>query len=177
MFNINSIFEKHFEHYIFLHDCFITFCINEYTIKDFWLHTIVILFPIAYHRWTYSYALDLSCPNRKRLEVSKYVKYIAATLRASKLEVFKVRPGQDLNPDHPRQSLNIGKLTHAGGPGSNSGQIKLWRLVTLKPLKLQQSILHFRKLLIFFCLVKRGQERSCIFSPWYAIVNTHRFTS
>ena len=32
---------------------------------------------IAYHRWTYSYTLDLSCPKRKRLDVSKKVKYIA----------------------------------------------------------------------------------------------------
>ena len=30
MFTINSTFEKHFEHYIFFHDCLITFCINEY---------------------------------------------------------------------------------------------------------------------------------------------------
>ena len=34
--------------------------------------------------------LDLSCPNRKRLEVSKNVKYIAVTSRASKLQVSKV---------------------------------------------------------------------------------------
>ena len=49
-----------------------------------------------------SYGLDLSCPKRKRLEVSKYVKYIAITTKASKSQVFKVRPGQDLNPGHPR---------------------------------------------------------------------------
>ena len=104
------------------------------------------------------------------------VKYIAVTSRASKLQVFKVRPGRDLNPGHPRQSLNIGKLTHAGGPGSNPRVPQLWRLVTLKPLKLQQCTLHFWKPLIFFYLYKRGQEHSCMFSLWYAIGKTHRFT-
>ena len=72
-----------------------------------------------------SYTLDLSCPDRKRLEVSKNVKYIAVTSRASKLQIFKVRPGWDLDPVHPHESLNIGKLTHAGGPGSNPGLAKL----------------------------------------------------
>ena len=70
-------------------------------------------------------ALDLSCPNRKRLEVSKNVKYIAVTSRASKLQVSKVRELRDLNPCPPRESLNIGKLTHVGGPGSNPGQAEL----------------------------------------------------
>ena len=88
------------------------------------------VFTIAYHRLNIelnpsSYSLDLSYPNRKRLEVSKNVKYIAVTSRASKLQVFKIRPGQDSIPGHPRESLNIGKLTHAGGPGSNPGQAEL----------------------------------------------------
>ena len=65
------------------------------------------------------YALDLPSPNRGRLEVSENVKYIAVPLRASKLEVFKVRPVLDLNLGLPRESLNIGKWTHAGAPGSN----------------------------------------------------------
>ena len=72
-----------------------------------------------------SYTLDLSCPNRKRLEVSEYVRYIAVTSRTLKLQVFKVWPGQDSKLGHPRESLNIGKLTHAGGPGSNPGQAEL----------------------------------------------------
>ena len=70
------------------------------------------------------YALDLSCPKRKRLEVSENLKYIAVTSKASKLQVFKVWPGWDLNLGHLRESLNIGKLTHARGPGSNPGQAK-----------------------------------------------------
>ena len=53
------------------------------------------------------------------------MKYIPVSSRASKLQVFKVRPGRDLNPDLLRESLNIGKLTHAGGPGSNPGQAEL----------------------------------------------------
>ena len=57
---------------------------------------------------------------------------------------------------------NIGKLTHAGGVGSNPRVPELWRLVTLKPLKLQQCTLHFWKPLIFFYLDKRGQECSCM---------------
>ena len=64
------------------------------------------------------------------------VKYIAVPSRGSKLQVFKVRPSRDLNPGLPRESLNIGIFTHAGDPGSNPGQAELWRLLTLKPLKL-----------------------------------------
>ena len=37
--------------------------------------------------WKCSYTLDLSCPKRQRLEVSENVKYIAVTLKASKLQV------------------------------------------------------------------------------------------
>ena len=71
------------------------------------------------------YALDLPCPNKGRLEVSKNVKDIAVSLRASKLQVFKVRPGRDLNPGLPRESLNIGTLSHAEGPGSNPDRAEL----------------------------------------------------
>ena len=67
-------------------------------------------------------ALYLSCPNRKRLEISKNVKHIAVPSRDSNLKVFKVQRGQDLNPGLLQESLNIGKLTHSGGLGSNSGQ-------------------------------------------------------
>ena len=66
-----------------------------------------------------SCALDLCCPNRQRLEVSENVKYIDVTSRASKLQVSKVRELRDLNPALLRESFNIRKLTHAGGPGSN----------------------------------------------------------
>ena len=66
-------------------------------------------------------SLDFSCPNRKRLEVSKNVKYIAVTSRASKLQVSKVGELRNLNPGLPRESLNIGKLTHIGGVGLNPG--------------------------------------------------------
>ena len=62
----------------------------------------------------------------KRLEVSENLKFIAVTSRASKLQVFKVQPGRALNLGHPRESLNIGILTHAGGPGSNPGKAELW---------------------------------------------------
>ena len=54
-----------------------------------------------------SYALDLSFPNRKRLEVSKNVKYIAITLRVSKLPMFKVWLLQDLNPGLPREPISL----------------------------------------------------------------------
>ena len=127
--------------------------------------------------WKCSYALDLSCPNRQRPEVSENVKYIDVTSRVSKLQVSKVWELWDLNPCLPRESLNIGKFTHAGDPGSNPGRAKIWRLVTLKPLKLHQCTLHFWKPPIFFFLDKRGQECSCMFSLWCAIRNTHRFTS
>ena len=126
--------------------------------------------------WKYSYALDLSCPNKQRLEVSENVKCIPVTSRASKLQVSKVGELWDLNPDLPRESLNIGQLTHAGGPGSNPGQAKLWRLVTLKPLKLQQCTLHFRKPLIFFYLDKRGQGHSYVLNTQKAFVKIPGFT-
>ena len=50
---------------------------------------------------------------------------LAVTSRASKLQVFKVWKLWDLNPGLPRESLNIGKLTHVGGPGSNPGQAEI----------------------------------------------------
>ena len=61
----------------------------------------------------------------KRLELSENVKYIAVTSKASKLQIFRAQPGRDLDPHLPRESLNIGILTHAGGPGSSPGQAKL----------------------------------------------------
>ena len=82
--------------------------------------------------------MTLLVQREKILEVSKNVKYVAVTSRPSKLQVFKVRPGRDLNPGNLRESLNIGKLTHAGVVGSNPGVPEVWRLVTLKALKLQQ---------------------------------------
>ena len=126
--------------------------------------------------WKCSYALDLSCPNRQRLEVSENVKYIAVTSRASKLQVYKVRELRDLNPALPRESLLNGKLTHAGGPGSNPGVPQLWRLVTLKPLKLQQCTLHFWKPLIFFYLDKRGQGHSYVLNTQKAFLKIPGFT-
>ena len=123
-----------------------------------------------------SYGLVLSCPNKKRLEVSKNVKYIVVTLKASKLQVFKIWPGWDLNPRLPRESLNIGKLIHAGSRGSNHGQAEVWRLIILKPLKLQQCTLHFWKPLIFFYLDKRGQGHSYVLNTQKAFVKIPGFT-
>ena len=51
-----------------------------------------------------------SCSNRKRLEVSKNVKYIAVTSRASKLPISKVRLLRDLNPGLKRESLCVVKV-------------------------------------------------------------------
>ena len=51
----------------------------------------------------------------KRLEVSKNVKYIAVISRASKLQVFKVRPGPDLNPDLPRESISLCYISDSRG--------------------------------------------------------------
>ena len=51
--------------------------------------------------------LDLSSPNRKRLEVSKNVKHITVTSRASKLQVSKVGELRDLNPGLPRESIAL----------------------------------------------------------------------
>ena len=80
----------------------------------FWFHEVNLgTFKIEYHWLKKRYTLDLSWPNRQRLEVSKNIKYIAVTLRASKLQFFKVWPGRDLNLGHPHESLNVGKLTHA----------------------------------------------------------------
>ena len=67
-------------------------------------------------------------------------------------------------------------VTHAGGPGSNNGVTQLRRLVTLKPLKLQQYTLHFWKPLIFFYLDKRGQGHSYILNTQKAFVKIPGFT-
>ena len=58
-------------------------------------------------------------------QVSENIKYIAVTSRALKLQVSKVWELRDLNPRLPHESLNKGKLTHAGGPGSNPGQAEV----------------------------------------------------
>ena len=55
----------------------------------------------------------------------KNLKYISVSLRASKLPVFKLRLLRDLNPGPPREPLNIGKLAHAGVPGSNPGEAEI----------------------------------------------------
>ena len=52
-------------------------------------------------------ALQQAKSRLKRLEVSKNVKYIAVNSRASKLQVFKVQPGQDLNPGQLRESTSL----------------------------------------------------------------------
>ena len=57
----------------------------------------------------------------KRLELSENLKYIAVTSKASKLQIFKLQPGWDLNPGLLHESLNIGKVTHVEDAGSNSG--------------------------------------------------------
>ena len=72
--------------------------------------------------------------------------------------------------------VNIGKLTQTGGPGSNPGVPQLWRLVTLKPLKLQQCTLHLWKPLIFFYLDKRGQGHSYVLNTQKAFVKIPGFT-
>ena len=106
---------------------------------------------------------DLRNPNKGRWEVSENVKYIAVTSRASKLPISKVRLLWDLNPGLPREPLNIGKLALAGVPGSNPGEAELYRLVTLKLLKLDQCILHFRKPLISLYLDSEGQNHCFLF--------------
>ena len=40
-------------------------------------------------------------------------------------------------------------LLCGGGPGSNPGEAKLWRLVTLKPFEIRRSTLHFWKIPTF----------------------------
>ena len=47
-------------------------------------------------------------------EVSENVKYIAVTSNASKLQVFKVWPGRDLNLGLPRESLILGMSIKEG---------------------------------------------------------------
>ena len=48
-----------------------------------------------------------------------------------------------------RESLNIGTLTHMGGPSSKPRFPQLWRHVTLKSLNLHQCVLHFQKPPVF----------------------------
>ena len=67
-------------------------------------------------------------------------------------------------------------MTHGGDLGSNPGLPQLWRLVTLKPLKLQQCTLHFWKPLIFFYLGKRGQGQSYVLNTQKAFVKIPGFT-
>ena len=118
--------------------------------------------------------------------LGNYLKWVGVNLRwGSIISIFvfdwgfiDTIMGWGCNQDWGFNRANtVGKMAHRGVLGSNPGWVELWRFVTLKPLKLQQYILHFWKPLIFFYLDKRSQERSCMFSLWYAIVNTYRFTS
>ena len=128
------------------------------------------VFTTAYHR------LDIQLDSWPLLskKIFENVKYVAVT---SKYQIFKAWPDRDLNLGLPSESLNIGKLTHVGGPGSNLSQAELWRLVTLKPLKLQHYTLHFWKLPVFIYLDKEDHKRICVFGSWYAILNDTRFIS
>ena len=120
----------------------------QLTIKDIWLRFYEVnlwIFPIAYHRWTYSYTLHLSCRNRKSLEVSKNVKYIAVTLRASKLQVSKGGKLQDLNPGLPHESIFLcytecwGRVSKGFSPhpGLNCGPLDYeTSVITTTPRKL-----------------------------------------
>ena len=99
-------------------------------------------------------ALHCTCCNFKGFKV--------ISLQSSARQRFEPRPPAGVNFPMLRDSRWC--------LGSNLDQAKLWRLVALKPLKLQQCTLHFWKPQIFFYLDKRGQERNCMFSLWYAIV-------
>ena len=63
-----------------------------------------------------------------------------------------------------------------GWSGFKSGQAELWRLVTLKSLKLQQCTLHFWKPLIFFYLDMRGQGHSYVLITQKVFLKTPGFT-
>ena len=52
--------------------------------------------------------------------------------------VSKVQELRDLNPGLPCESISLCLVTLAGGVGSNPKVPEVWRLVTLKTLKLHQ---------------------------------------
>ena len=80
---------------------------------------------MIFYRECISHLSSLISWNKKMLEVSENVKHITVTSRDSKLQIFKVWPGQDLNPGLLCESLNIMKLTHERVPDSNPGQAEL----------------------------------------------------
>ena len=69
---------------------------------------------------------------------------------ASKLQIFKVRPGQDLNQGHPHESLNIGTLAKvlcyshlANGVPNGRFSVCKWGILTIKTTPSFEKALHF----------------------------------
>ena len=66
-------------------------------------------------------------------------------------------------------------MAHAGVPCSNPGEAKVWRLVTLKPFKIQRCSLHFWKIPIFISMDTTCQISSCNLNSWKSLPNIARF--
>ena len=118
-------------------------------------------FTIAYHRLNIQLCSWPLLSKQKKIRGFRKWKVHCCNFKGFKVTNLKVWLLRDSNPRPPHEPLVIGKLAHAGVPGSNPGEAQLWRLVTLK---LQQCTLHFWKPLIFFCLDKRGQGHSYFLS-------------
>ena len=108
----------------------------------------LVSFKIAYH--------ELNEEIRSWPFLSKQIKirgFWKCKVHCCNFKGFKVTSLQssawNLNLGLPRESLNIEKMAHTGGSGSNPSQAELWRLVILKPLQLQQCTLHFQKPPVF----------------------------
>ena len=127
------------------------------------------VFPIAYHKWPL-------LSKKKKIRCFQKCKVHCCNFKGVKVTSLRSLATPEFEPTPPAWVKREPFVTHTGGVGANPRVAKLWRLVTLKSLKLQQCTLYFWKPPVFIFLDKRDQERSCIFSLWYTIANTLRFT-
>ena len=89
------------------------------------------------------------------------------------LQVLKVRPGRDLNPGLPRESLNIWKLAHAGGPGSNPWPGRTLRTVNFEALEVTATYFTFLETSSHFLF---GQEMSEAQLHFQSLICYHQYT-
>ena len=123
------------------------------------------VFPIAYYRLNIKLCSWNLLSKKKKIRGFQKCKVHCCNFKGFKVTSLQSSTWPGFEPGPPAWVNSPMLNTYAGGPDWSPGQSELWRLVTLKPLKLQQCTLHFWKPLIFSYLDKRGKKRRCMFSP------------
>ena len=120
------------------------------------------VFPIAYHRLKMQLCSWSLLSKKMKTGGFQKCKVHCCNFKDFKVTCLQSLATPGFEPTPPAWVKREPFVTHAGCMGSNPGVAKLWRLVTLKSLKLQQCTLHVWKPLLFIFLDKGDQECSCI---------------